>query len=46
MSAVAISADGRLVSFDCTDAYLVPNDNNDSLDVFVHDLVAGATELI
>ncbi|MFO1512061.1 MAG: hypothetical protein U1F83_03960 [Verrucomicrobiota bacterium] len=42
----SMSADGRFVAFECADGGLVPNDNNQSLDVFVRDLVAGTNELI
>lgn len=41
----AISADGRLVTFD-SNAALVPEDTNGTNDVYVRDLVAGVTELI
>ena len=41
-----LSADGRFVAFECLDASLVPNDRNHDYDVFVRDLLGGATELI
>ena len=40
----SISADGRYVAFDSTSNDLVPGDTNGTSDVFVHDLVTGATE--
>jgi Tol biopolymer transport system component len=46
MNAPRLSSDGRFVAFDCTDADLVPNDSNNAYDVFVHDLVSGANDLI
>lgn len=45
-SAPQISADGRFVIFECLDAGLVPNDRNRGYDVFVRDVVGGATEMI
>ncbi len=39
----AISADGRYVAFNSLATNLVENDTNDALDVFVHDLLSGAT---
>jgi hypothetical protein len=39
----AISGDGRYVSFTSRASNLVPNDNNGWFDIFVHDLVTGAT---
>jgi uncharacterized repeat protein (TIGR01451 family) len=41
-----ISPDGRYVGFASTSSDLVPNDNNQSEDVFVRDLVAGTTRLV
>jgi hypothetical protein len=41
-----ISDDGRVVSFASFCSNLVPNDTNDTGDVFVHDRQTGATELI
>jgi len=42
----AISADGRWVAFASRAADLVPGDLNGAVDVFVHDRVAGGTELV
>jgi Tol biopolymer transport system component len=42
----AISADGRYVAFLSLDPNLVPGDNNDTVDVFVHDRQSGATERV
>ena len=42
----SISADGRYVAFWSRASNLVPNDNNGLIDVFVHDRVTGATELV
>src|SRR5262245_38698554 len=42
----AISADGRFVSFQSDANNLVPGDANLRHDVFVHDRVSGATELV
>src|SRR5688572_16489772 len=39
----SISADGRYVAFESLATNLVPNDTNNGLDVFVHDLTAGTT---
>ena len=39
----AISADGRYVAFASDATNLVPNDTNDSTDVFVRDMVANST---
>jgi Tol biopolymer transport system component len=44
--APSISGDGRLVAFESDADNLVPNDGNRTGDVFVHDLVAGATRLV
>jgi hypothetical protein len=41
----AISADGRFVAFGSHATNLVPDDRDFESDVFVHDLVTGATEL-
>jgi len=41
-----ISADGRYVAFSTSDSNLVPGDTNQSLDVFVKDLVSGATTCV
>jgi cold shock CspA family protein len=43
---LAISADGRFVAFVSYATNLVANDTNGSTDVFVHDRVTGATELL
>jgi Tol biopolymer transport system component len=45
-TAPRLSADGRLVAFECPDASLVPNDRNRAYDAFVRDLATGAGELI
>ena len=42
----SISADGRYVAFSWYATNLVPNDTNDSHDVFVRDLQTGITELV
>ena len=42
----SISADGRFVAFESRSEDLVPGDNNDEVDVFVRDLIAGTTRLI
>lgn len=42
----ALSADGRFVAFSSTASNLVPRDVPDTLDVFVHDRLSGATEQI
>jgi Ca2+-binding RTX toxin-like protein len=42
----SISDDGRYVAFISTSSNLVPNDTNNTNDVFVRDLVAGTTELV
>jgi Tol biopolymer transport system component len=42
----ALSADGRFVAFQCSDASLVANDRNHDNDIFVRDLVSAATEMI
>jgi Tol biopolymer transport system component len=41
----SISSDGRFVAFSSTATNLVPGDVNGHADVFVHDLVSGATVL-
>ena len=38
-----ISHDGRFIAFVSRAPFLVPNDNNDKADIFVHDRVAGTT---
>jgi len=43
---VAISADGRFVSFTSSSTNLVPNDTNGVTDVFVHDLRRHTTERV
>jgi Tol biopolymer transport system component len=43
-SSVAISADGRFVAFGSDASNLVPNDTNDTYDLFVHDRQTGTTE--
>ncbi|TVQ31480.1 MAG: hypothetical protein EA376_09390, partial [Phycisphaeraceae bacterium] len=42
----SISADGRLVAFMSEADNLVPNDTNDTWDVFVHDRQTGVTERV
>jgi len=42
----AISDDGRYIAFLSTNPNLVPADTNNTWDVFVHDIVAGTTEMI
>lgn len=42
----SISPDGLFVAFDSIAYDLVPNDVNSAQDVFVHDLLAGTTELV
>src|SRR5258705_2182336 len=41
-----ISADGRFVAFQSFADNLVSGDQNQTIDVFVHDLVTGTTELV
>ena len=41
-----LTPNARFISFDCSDANLVPNDNNRAYDVFVRDLVSNKTELV
>ena len=43
---VAISADGRVVSFGSAAMNLAPGDTNDVYDVFVHEIASGVTECI
>jgi len=43
---VAISADGRFVTFDSVATNLVPDDTNRNSDVFVHDMLTGVTECV
>jgi Tol biopolymer transport system component len=45
LSAPCISTDGHWLAFDCTDADLVLNDNNQAYDVFMCDLSTGTLEL-
>jgi Tol biopolymer transport system component len=42
----AISSDGRYAVFESNASNLVPNDNNNAVDVFLRDIVAGTTERI
>ena len=42
----AISADARVVAFGSGSTNLVPGDTNQKFDIFVHDLVTGATERV
>jgi Tol biopolymer transport system component len=42
----AISADGRVASFESVAEDLVPNDTNGHSDVFVHDIETGMTEIV
>jgi Tol biopolymer transport system component len=46
LTTLSLSADGRYVAFGSPDGSLVGSDNNHAEDVFVRDLVAGATEMI
>ena len=41
-----MSDDGGLLTFDCSDSHLVPNDRNRAYDVFARDLATDAGELI
>lgn len=43
LCALSISSDGRFVSFPSSSTNLVPNDTNDSLDIFVRDLQTNTT---
>lgn len=45
-SSVALSADGRYVAFDSFASNLVPEDANNTHDVFVHDRETGITERV
>jgi len=45
LSVPCLTPDARWLAFDCTDADLVPDDNNQAYDVFVCDLSTGAFEL-
>jgi Tol biopolymer transport system component len=42
----ALSSDGRYVAFSSASVNLVPGDGNNQEDVFVHDMVSGATERV
>jgi len=42
----AITPDGRFTAFTSTSAWLVSGDNNNALDVFVHDALNGTTERV
>jgi len=42
----AITPDGRYVAFESTASNLVPNDTNNSSDVFLRDRIAGTTERV
>jgi Tol biopolymer transport system component len=42
----SISADGRFVAFNSDATNLVPNDTNNSWDIFVHDRVTGTTRRV
>lgn len=44
--APGISADGRFVVFESQATNLVPGDDNNASDIFVHDLETGTTELV
>jgi Tol biopolymer transport system component len=46
LSTPQMSADGRWVVFDCSDADLAPGDHNHAYDVFVRDLTTNTCELI
>ncbi len=41
-----MTPDGRSVAFDCTDADLVPQDDNQAIDVFVRNLATSQCELV
>jgi len=43
---VAISADGRFVTFKSAASNLVPGDTNNKVDIFIHDLETGRTERV
>jgi titin len=43
---LSMSADGRFVAFESDASNLVPDDTNDTVDVFVHDRQTGATERV
>ncbi len=45
LSVPCLTPDARWLAFDCTDADLVPDDNNQAYDVFVCDLSTGAFEM-
>lgn len=42
----SMTPDGRFVAFDCMDADLVPQDNNQASDVFARDLATNQCELV
>jgi Tol biopolymer transport system component len=42
----ALSADGRMIVFSSSATDLVPNDENDAIDIFVRDLESGVTHLV
>ena len=44
--AQALSSDGRFIAFYSAATNLVTNDNNGSIDVFVHDLLTGSTQVV
>ena len=44
--APALSSDGRFVTFESAASNVLPNDTNDTSDVFVRDRMSGTTELI
>lgn len=46
MLSVDISADGRYVTYESFASNLVPGDNNNHIDVFVHDRTLGITERV
>ncbi|MGO8930934.1 MAG: hypothetical protein ACLQU3_29100 [Limisphaerales bacterium] len=45
LSVPCLTPDARWLAFDCTDADLVPDDNNQAYDVFVCDLSTGTFEM-
>src|SRR5437868_11576718 len=46
LTSMAMNQDGRYVAFISHASNLVPNDTNNDWDLFVHDTLTGATELI
>jgi Tol biopolymer transport system component len=46
LASLDISGDGRFISFTSSAAELIPDDNNQTFDVFVHDTVTGTTSRV